>query len=108
MGGRGGRGVGHEIVFDQQAIDDLKSLRAYDRTAILDAIDRILSATPTQASKSRIKRLRGVDSPMYRLRIDDYRVFYDVVEDDVQVMRVIAKEFADAYLREMGYEAQDG
>jgi mRNA-degrading endonuclease RelE of RelBE toxin-antitoxin system len=59
-------------------LDDLRNMRAYDRRAVLDTIERVLPSTPTQTSKSRIKRLRGVDSPQYRLRVGDFRVFYDV------------------------------
>jgi len=39
---------------------------------------------PTKASKTRIKRLRGLSRPQYRLRVgDDVRVFYDVIEEIV-------------------------
>jgi mRNA interferase RelE/StbE len=35
---------------------------------------------PTKLSKSRIKRLRGLEQPQYRLRVGETRVFYDVTE----------------------------
>src|SRR5439155_1779326 len=36
------------------------------------------------------KRLRGLSRPQYRLRVgDDIRVFYDVVENTVQVLAVV-------------------
>ena len=95
-----------EIVFDPQAEDDVRRLRAHDRTKILDWMDRILAKQPTQISKSRIKRLREIESPQYRLRVDDFRVFYDVRETEVYVFRVLEKSKADDYLRECGYEPQ--
>lgn len=93
------------IELDPQAADDLKRLRAFERAAVLDAIDRILSMRPTQVGRSRIKRLRGLNSPQYRLRVDQCRVFYDVIDDAVYVLRILAKQDVDEYLREMGYEA---
>ncbi len=88
-------------------MSDLREIRAYDRKAVLDTIERVLHTNPTQSSKSRIKRLRGLDSPQYRLRIDDFRVFYDVSGEEVHVMRVLSKAAVAAYLQEMGYEVED-
>jgi mRNA-degrading endonuclease RelE of RelBE toxin-antitoxin system len=53
-------------------------------------------------SKSRIKRLRGLIRPQYRLRIDNLRVFYDVTEQEVEVLAIIPKEQAQAWLAEEG------
>jgi hypothetical protein len=54
---------------------------------------------PTKGSKSGIKRLRGFSHPQYRLRVrDDIRVFYDVTEEAVQVLAIVPKSDADAWL----------
>jgi mRNA-degrading endonuclease RelE of RelBE toxin-antitoxin system len=97
--------VPYQVDFDPQAIADLKQMRAYDRTAVLDTIERILSSTPTHVGKTLIKRLQGLDSPEYRLRVGDHRVFYDVSDQDVYILRILTKAKVDEYLREMGYEA---
>ena len=60
-----------------------------------------------QLSRSRIKRLRGLSQPQYRLRVGDIRVFYDVTETQVQVLAVITKAEADAWLEEYGTPAKD-
>jgi mRNA-degrading endonuclease RelE of RelBE toxin-antitoxin system len=49
--------------------------------------------------------LRGLESPQYRLRVGDCRVFFDVDSDRVYVPRILAKADVDEYLKEMGYEA---
>jgi mRNA-degrading endonuclease RelE of RelBE toxin-antitoxin system len=59
-------------------------------------------------SKSRIKRLRGIDSPQYRLRVGEFRVFYDVTRQEVYVLRVLTKAAVAAYLREVDDEAENG
>ncbi len=53
-------------------------------------------------SKSRIKRLRGLRQPQYRLRIGEIRVFYDVVETEVHVLAVTEKSEASKWLEEKG------
>jgi mRNA interferase RelE/StbE len=100
--------VRFNVTIDTDALSDLGSLRAYDRSAVLDSIERILTTAPTQVSKSRIKRLRGLDSPQYRLRVGELRVFYDVIQSEVYVMRVLTKAAVADYLLEMGYEVEDG
>ncbi len=97
----------YNIVLDPQAIDDLLGIRVYDRRKIVDAMNRILAATPAQISRSRIKRLRGMGSPQYRLRVDEFRVFYDIIADDVHVMRVLSKQVAEQYLKEMRRASED-
>jgi mRNA-degrading endonuclease RelE of RelBE toxin-antitoxin system len=69
---------------------------------VRDAIELHLRHEPTKVSKSRIKRLRGLDRPQYRLRVDEVRVFYDVQEDTVQVLAIVAKAQADAWLKAQG------
>jgi len=97
-----------QIEIDPVALRELQALRAYDRRAILDTIQRVRGNAPTQVSKTRIKRLRGIDSPQYRLRVGEFRVFYDVLRESVYVMRVMTKDSVALYLKEMGYEIEDG
>ena len=99
--------IKYTVVFDQDAISDLESLRAYDRRAVVDVAQRLLSTEPTRISKSRIKRLRDLESPQYRLRVGEFRVLYDVFDDQVLILRVLAKADVDEYLREMGHEIED-
>ncbi len=53
-------------------------------------------------SKSRIKRLRGLSRPQYRLRTEDIRVFYDVNEGTVEVLAIISKDKAEEWLERCG------
>ncbi len=93
------------IELDPQARSDLAAMRAFERAATLDTIQRILTQSPTMTSRSRIKRLRGLSSPQYRLRVDEIRVFYDVDDDEVYVLRILPKEESDQYLKDMGHES---
>lgn len=93
----------HDILFAPEAVDDLNSLPANDRAAVRGAIEQHLRHEPTKTSKSRIKRLRGLSRPQYRLRVgDDIRVFYDVVDGVVEVLAIVPKSEADEWLERHG------
>lgn len=97
-----------ELLLAPQAISDLKALRADLRAGVRDAIELHLRHEPTKLSRSRIKRLRGLDRPQYRLRVDEIRVFYDVTEETVEVLAIVSKEQADAWLAEAGVPTSPG
>jgi mRNA interferase RelE/StbE len=92
----------HGIVFAPEAVQDLKRLSARERSIVRDALETHLRHEPARTSKSRIKRLRGISRPQYRLRVGDIRIFYDIVEQDVQVLAIVSKSRAVAWLEEMG------
>ena len=83
-------------------------MRADVRGRVGDAIELHLRHEPTKVSKSRIKRLRGLDRPQYRLRVDEVRVFYDVSEGSVQVLAIVPKSQADAWLKATGTPSKAG
>ena len=83
----------YEIEFTETALEDLRALRAVERAKVEDAIETYLRYEPEKVSKSRIKRLRGLISPQYRLRVDDIRVFYDIeyrVEPEENLVIILA------------------
>jgi mRNA interferase RelE/StbE len=97
-----------EIVLAPHAIEGLKALRADFQSSVRDAIELHLRHEPTKLSKTRIKRLRGLDRPQYRLRVNEIRVFYDVTETAVEVLAIIPKEQAEAWLAEEATPASPG
>ena|SRR2546428_11687233 len=93
----------YDIVLAPEAVEDLDNLKANVRAAVRDGIEQHLRHQPTKVSKSRIKRLRGFSHPQYRLRVgDDIRVFYDVTQQDVQILAIVPKSEADAWLEKHG------
>ena len=92
----------YEIIFAPEAIEDRQRLAARDRAAVRDAIEQHLRHEPEKVSKSRIKRLRGLEKPQYRLRVEEIRVFYDVSGDRVEIISIIPKNGAEQWLREKG------
>jgi len=87
-----------EIVLAPGAAAALRNLAVPVRSGVKKAIELHLTHEPTKVSKSRIQRLRGLSQPQYRLRVGDIRVFYDVTEKEVQVLAIVTKAEAQAWL----------
>ena len=81
-----------------EAIADLKRLSARARTEVRDALEIHLRHEPTKTSRSRIKRLRGLSRPQYRLRVDEMRVFYDVESGRLEILAIVMKSDVASWL----------
>jgi len=92
----------YEILLAPSAVRELNGLPAHHRSEVRDGIERHLRHEPTKASKSRIKRLRGLSRPQFRLRIEETRVFYDVTDKTVEILAIVSKAQAQAWLAEHG------
>jgi mRNA-degrading endonuclease RelE of RelBE toxin-antitoxin system len=98
----------YEVILAPGAVQSLRQLPASVRVAVRDALERHLRHEPTKVSRSRIKKLRGISRPQYRLRVGEVRVFYDVTETEVAVLAVVSKEQAQAWLAEWGEGPEEG
>jgi mRNA interferase RelE/StbE len=92
----------YEVILAPEAARAFRSLPANRRAEVRDALERHLRYEPTRVSKSRIKRLRGLSQPQYRLRVGEMRVFYDVTGEAVEVLAIITKAQAALWLLEHG------
>ena len=92
----------YEVVLAPGAAKAYKALRANRRSEVRDALERHLRYEPTRVSKSRIKRLRGLSQPQYRLRVGEARVLYDVTLETVEVLAIVTKAEAARWLAEHG------
>jgi mRNA-degrading endonuclease RelE of RelBE toxin-antitoxin system len=86
------------IVLAPEAVDDLRRMKANVRAAIRDAFKTHLRQEPEKTSRSRIKRLRGLRRPQYRLRIGEVRVYYDISGATVEILAIVAKSEAESWL----------
>jgi mRNA interferase RelE/StbE len=83
-----------DVVLAPETAEDLRRLTANARAAVRTALETHLRREPEKTSRSRIKRLRGLQRPQYRLRVGEIRVFYDVSGATVAVLAVVAKSEA--------------
>lgn len=87
-----------EIILAPEAAEDLAGLKANLHAEVREGIETHLRNEPQKVSRSRIKRLQKLAQPQYRLRIGDVRVFYDVSEDNVEVLAIVLKPEAATWL----------
>jgi mRNA-degrading endonuclease RelE of RelBE toxin-antitoxin system len=71
-------------------VKDLKRLSAYRRNILLEAIETQLSYEPTTPARNRKVLVHLIPpwnamAPIWELRVGEYRVFYDVSENDKSV-----------------------
>jgi mRNA interferase RelE/StbE len=98
----------YEVVLAPEAAKAFRSLPAYHRAEVRGAMERHLRNAPTRVSKSRIKRLRGLSQPQYRLRVGEVRVFYDVTREAVEVLAIVTKAEAARWLAAHGTPSAPG
>lgn len=79
-----------QILVTRGAEEELAGLRARDRGAVMDAIERSLAHEPDVPARNRkiLAALRppwsGLE-PVWELRVGEFRVFYDVESDERRV-----------------------
>jgi mRNA-degrading endonuclease RelE of RelBE toxin-antitoxin system len=97
----------YEIRFVRDVERDLRRLPAFHRTRVIDAIESHLVDTPMVPTRNR-KPLANLippwttELPIWELRVDAYRVFYDVSEEErVVYVRAVRKKSAGMTTEEM-------
>ncbi|HYF49912.1 MAG TPA: type II toxin-antitoxin system RelE/ParE family toxin [Planctomycetota bacterium] len=88
----------YRVDFSEDADRQLQKMRAYDRASVVAQIREVLTVNPTLESKGRVKKLRQPAPTQYRLRVRDYRIFYDVEDKTVHIRAILSKsDTADYY-----------
>ena len=80
----------YEIVVHELALEELESLRAFDQRRILGDIREQLGdepGVPTRRRKCLIDLTPAFEHelPVWQLRVGEFRVFYDVAEEEQRV-----------------------
>lgn len=75
----------------REAERQLVALSVYHQATIRAALEAHLRHEPMRTSRSRIKCMRGLSRPQYRLRVDEFRVCYDLLGQEVQVLALVSK-----------------
>jgi mRNA interferase RelE/StbE len=75
-------GLHYQIAYGPSALEDLDGLPAHQRAQILRKIERL-----EHGLHGNIKRLHEAEA-MYRLRMGDYRILFDVADDVIVIRRI--------------------
>ena len=92
----------YKIILSALAASQYRRLPADLRSRVRDGMETHLRHEPQKISRSRIKRLRGLKRPEFRLRVDDMRLYYDVADGEVQILAILTKGEAQAWLANEG------
>lgn len=95
----------YDIDFTENAISDLSTLRKYDQARVIAAVEEQLSNEPIKITCNR-KQMRPNKTAEWSLRVNEFRVYYDVdsAENRVKVIAVGEKVGTDVYIRGKKYE----
>jgi len=88
-----------KIELSPSASRDLDDLEMGVVTKVLSDL-RLLEENPFPRGKL-IKKIKGKRTSFYRLRIDKYRVFYEIKHLKIVVLRIISKKEADRYIKKL-------
>jgi mRNA-degrading endonuclease RelE of RelBE toxin-antitoxin system len=93
------------IEFTPEAFEDLQLLRKFDQQQIIAAIEVQLPHQATQETRNR-KRLRPNQLAEWELRVDQFRVFYDVDArtNAVKIEAVGSKQGSRLFLHGQEYQ----
>ena len=94
--------MNYEIVLTDTAKAHYAGMDARSRAMVKKGIQDHLAHEPIKLSRSRIKCLREMEHPEYRLRLDPYRVFYDVTGSTVVVLAIVPKKETTEWLNKYG------
>jgi mRNA-degrading endonuclease RelE of RelBE toxin-antitoxin system len=108
--------MAYEIILTNPATTELKTLRAYDRRRVVDEIEKQLMHQPTVETRNR--KLLAIDPdidpdfayepPIWELRIDEFRVFYDVNDSEQAVtVRAVRRKRYGQTTEEIIHERDD-
>ena len=88
----------HALRFATSVATDLKRIRAFDRSRIIESMESQLLEEPTTLTRHRKLLVNLVppwsgELPVWELRVGEYRIFYDVSEDEELVyVRAVRKK----------------
>ncbi len=95
----------HSITITENALEDLRFLKKSEQAIIIDSIEIQLQHEPTSEARNR-KKLRRNDLSKWELRIQKYRVFYDVDSETktVKIKAVGKKDHNILLIRKKEFE----
>jgi mRNA interferase RelE/StbE len=85
------------------AVRALKKLTPEARRRVRAALEKLAEdvAKPGRIGGKNVKTIRGVADSFHRLRVGDYRIMYDIIEEDrvVLVLGVVHRTDLERWLR---------
>ncbi|MGA1794181.1 MAG: type II toxin-antitoxin system RelE family toxin [Thermoplasmatota archaeon] len=87
--------MSYQIRIEKRAIKEMKILPNEDQVRIKEKVRSILMENPYPTGKNDVKKILG--SKFWRLRVGDYRVFFDIDEEEKIVYILSIRHRSKAY-----------
>ena len=82
-----------EVILSPDATRQFRALRAYDQSLLRDALKaQLQESDAAQETRHRFRLRRPSEFADFELRVQDLRVFYRIVEEQVQVALIGRKK----------------
>ena len=72
----------YKVMYQPEAVAELNELRAFHRVRVLDAIARSLTDAPAAVRGKKKQLDLGGGDFIWQLRVGNYRVFYDIIDEE--------------------------
>jgi len=88
----------YEILYADKRVE--KQLRSLPQDAFIK-LDRELMRLKTNPHSRGVKKLKGIEPPLYELRVWPYRVLFDINDEgrEIVIHEIIHRRDLDKYLR---------
>jgi len=90
-----------KITFSPSAQRDIEKLEFDTAIQLARDIKTYLESSPHPLGKSRIKKLTGFKSPLYRMRSGDFRAYYRILGREVVILAITNKKHSQKVLRKL-------
>ncbi len=74
-----------------------KQLKKYDKNTIKRIISSIESLTESPYNHPHSKRMKGIEGNIYRLRVGDFRIIYEIFDNKVLIFIIKIGSRGDIY-----------
>ncbi|HWR72572.1 MAG TPA: type II toxin-antitoxin system RelE/ParE family toxin [Nitrospirota bacterium] len=91
----------NRIIFSPPAQREIEGCETSAALQLVKDIKSYLETSPLPFGKSRIKKMRGYDPPLYRLRSGDFRAYYRVLSGDVIILAITHKRDSEKRLKKL-------
>ena len=72
----------YKVMYQPEAVAELNELRAFHRVQVLDGIAKSLTVAPATVRRKMKQLDLGGGDFIWQLRVGNYRVFYDVIDEE--------------------------
>lgn len=80
----------YKLKFTSISLKDIKNFDSTTRIRIIDELNKLLKS-PYNINKD-IKKLKGINKKIYRLRLGDLRIIYFLSDTEIVVLRIIDRK----------------